>query len=502
VRSGIVGPSYQSQSLLADAQMCKNWYVETIESGSGKSKMALYRSPGLKRFTDPKGYGLGGYGLGGYGIGEEAQKVWNMKSCFGRTFAVVEWPKEQNLIEVFSDGTFISRGTLGAPGTKPSIAYNNASQLMIASGGQLFLLNLTNNQLSEIDTTKGTALQGPVSKIRFSDSFFIALIKNSQKFQVSAPLDGSSWDPTDITAIEVFPDNVLSMEVDHREIILMGEKQTVIYGDSGAPNFPFDPVPGGFMEQGILAPESLVKADNSWFWIGQDERGGAMAWRAVGYSPRRITTHAIEFAWQGYPRVDDAIAWTFQYRGHTFIHFYFPSADKSWRFDIAENLWHEVGSSIGAHLGLCHLFAYGKHLVGARNSGIIYELGTFTDDDGAPLIVTRRSPYIGDEDEWGFHTELRLSVETGVGPSPPLLDGRGQPRDPILSLRWSDDGAKTWSQPRNVGLGKGGEYGKRVVFRRLGRSRHRIYEIQCSDSVPVNIIDAYLSVENAQGAYA
>lgn len=51
MRIDLVGPSYRSQSLNADAQTTMNWYREIIESGDGNSKSALYPTPGLAVFS-------------------------------------------------------------------------------------------------------------------------------------------------------------------------------------------------------------------------------------------------------------------------------------------------------------------------------------------------------------------------------------------------------------------------------------------------------------------
>lgn len=66
---------------------------------------------------------------------------------------------------------------------------------------------------------------------------------------------------------------------------------------------------------------------------------------------------------------------------------------------------------------------------------------------------------------------------------------------PQVGLRWSDDGGHTWSNYRFASLGKTGEYLKRTIWRRLGRSRNRVYEISCSDPYPLRIIDAYLDAD-------
>src|ERR1700742_3857138 len=83
-------------------------------------------------------------------------------------------------------------------------------------------------------------------------------------------------------------------------------------------------------------------------------------------------------------------------------------------------------------------------------------------------------------------------MEVGLGPQPPLLDGRGFPREPQVNLRWSDDGGHTWSNYQARGVGFAGDYKKRVLWRRLGRSRDRVYELSITDPISARIIDAYL----------
>lgn len=64
--------------------------------------------------------------------------------------------------------------------------------------------------------------------------------------------------------------------------------------------------------------------------------------------------------------------------------------------------------------------------------------------------------------------------------------------DPQLMLRWSDDNGETWSNQLSASMGKVGEYRKRVIFRRLGQARERIFEISISDPVKRVITGANL----------
>ena len=480
----LVGPSYASQSLNADCQTTMNLYPEMIESGQGKSRMVLYRAPGLKQFAALT----------------NVANVREMLEFGGRLFAIGERlfaSSAQILFEVFTDGTFIERGALGVVGgNKPSMAANNANQMMIASGGQLFLYNLTTNAITEIDTTTLVALQGPVAKIGFDDAYFIALLKNSQKFQISALLDGNTWDPLDIAQVEQFPDNVLAMIVDHREIPFFGPKQSIVYYDSGSPDFPFDTVPGAFVEQGIHAPDSLAKLDNTVFWAGADERGGIMGYRAQGYTPSRVSNHAIEFAWQRYAASIDAVGFSYQENGHTFWVLYFPTASKTWVYDVATGMWHERSRSDGrAYRAQCFAKAFGKNLVGDWGSGTIYEMSTkYLDEDGAQITRLRRGPHISDEQKFRSHSSLQVDCEVGIGPQPPLVDGTNRARAPKINMRFSNDGAKTWSNYYAADVGQAGQTKARVIWRRLGRARDRVYEISMTDSVDWSITTAYLEM--------
>lgn len=65
-----------------------------------------------------------------------------------------------------------------------------------------------------------------------------------------------------------------------------------------------------------------------------------------------------------------------------------------------------------------------------------------------------------------------------------------------VMLRWSDDGGHTWSNEHWAGMGKIGEYGKRVIWRRLGMTtklRDRVYEISGTDPVKIAIMGAELT---------
>jgi hypothetical protein len=67
--------------------------------------------------------------------------------------------------------------------------------------------------------------------------------------------------------------------------------------------------------------------------------------------------------------------------------------------------------------------------------------------------------------------------------------------DPMVMLSWSDDGGHTWSNERTVKMGKTGNYLKRLIWRRLGKSRNRIFRISISDAIKKVLIASYVDLK-------
>jgi hypothetical protein len=62
-------------------------------------------------------------------------------------------------------------------------------------------------------------------------------------------------------------------------------------------------------------------------------------------------------------------------------------------------------------------------------------------------------------------------------------------------LRWSDDGGHTWSNEQWAPMGRIGQFGRRVFWRRLGMTmklRDRVYEVSGTDPVKIAIVGAEL----------
>lgn len=479
---GFVGPSYTAASNVVADEECINWFAETNETPGAQTQRSYFGTPGLAIFSAPDN-------------GPTRGQI----EILGRVFLA----SGDTLYEVASDGTRTARmdGTLDAFGGPVSMAASNI-ELLVVAGGQAWCYNLAANTFVPVTIL----LAGAPIQTWYSDGYFIVSFAGSNKFQMSDILDGTTWPGIQVNAVSVFPENIVSIIVDHRELWVFGARHAQPYQDTGTDEV-FDVIPGNLIETGSAATFGPCLLDNTIFWISEDERGARQAWRANGYTPQRVSTHAVETALSSYGDISGLVTYSYQDGGHLFWVLYIPGTDCSWCYDVAEGLWHKraewlaTTGTFGPHRSWNHAYAFGKHLVGDWQTGNLWEMKlaggqggvyTFVTDNGNAIRRLRRSPTLVNEMEWVYHAEINVDFATGLGPQPPLLDGNGDPRPPQAMLRWSNNRGSTWSNEHIAGCGMAGEYNTRVIWRRLGRSRYRVYELTVSDPVVWVICDAYL----------
>jgi hypothetical protein len=64
------------------------------------------------------------------------------------------------------------------------------------------------------------------------------------------------------------------------------------------------------------------------------------------------------------------------------------------------------------------MFAFGKHLVGSRLDGKVYEMSPdYYDDDGEEIFRQRIFTHLLDENKQLRFSKLEVGFETGVGPA-------------------------------------------------------------------------------------
>ena len=358
MRFGFVGPNYQSPSPLADAEALINWRPQKVESPNSRTAFILLPTSGLSLFAY----------LGNF------PSVRGSITVQGRTFMVAG----THLFEITGNGNVTDYGgaggnnnmvddglpvTMVAGGTVGG-AY--PSQLLIASGGALSVFSLATDSFQALTTPPVNVLM-----VEFLNGFFIAL-SSGNTWSVSNPEDATTWPGLSVTQVSVFSDQLLALIATNELLWVFGATRAVAYYNSGAPLFPFDVASGGFMEVGIAAQYSpqriTTRSGTTILWLGGDQRGAGVVYAANGFIPQRVSDSALEY-WLSQNTISDAVGMARQEEGQNFYDLWFPTANATWTLDVDLGWWHRRSSLVGgkqaAHLGRCHTYNFGQHLVGS-----------------------------------------------------------------------------------------------------------------------------------------
>jgi hypothetical protein len=504
MKSPILGSFSAVRSPNAADNQLINLFPEMIPE-AGKEPAFLQRAPGL-RFLAYVGNGpvRGLWTFGDYGYAVSGNKLYQIDSMWVVT----------------------EKGTVAGSG--PVSMVDNGTQLFIAAGATGYIYNAGTDVFAQITDPDFPG----ASTVGFIDGYFVFTEPNSQKFWVTALLDGTSVDPLDFASAEGSPDNLVSLIVDHREVWLFGQTSVEVWYNAGLPDFPLSRIQGAFNEIGCAAPYSVAKLDNGVFWLGADARGRGIVYRSKGYNGERISTHAVEWQIQQYTDISDATAYTYQQDGHSFYVLNFPSADITWVYDVATLSWHQragwLNNRYTRHRGDCQMAYNAEIVVGDYLAGAIYaydpEVYTEAGTVQKWLRSWRALPTGANNLARTTHHALQLDCQSGVGLGGYSADDYAalaaedgtflvteggsdisaasftatQGADPQVMLRWSDDGGHTWSNEHWKSMGRIGETGTRVIWRRLGMTlklRDRVYEISGTDPVKIAIMGAELIMD-------
>lgn len=376
------------------------------------------------------------------------------------------------LYSVDSNGTETSVGSIGGSGLVRMA--DNGTQLCVVAGTTGYILSA-----GSITTLSDHGITWPVSDVSFIDSYILWTRDDTGQFFISGLADATSYDPADIATAEGYPDNIIGMMIDHREVQFYGTDTVEIFYNSGVAAFPFERQGNAFIERGCFDRDSIVKIDNSVNFVGNDR----IVYRLAGYQPVRISTHAIEYQLRD---VTYARGFTYDQEGHKF--YCLDTDNGTFVFDQATGLWHQRQSwdMTGWRVNGA-VRCYNRMILTSGTDGKLYlpSLELY-EEDGETIAVDIYLPTIeGQRQRMTMHA-FEVLCETGVG--------NADITDPQIMLRYSDDGGRNWSNEMWRSMGLVGDYRRRSIWRKLGQFRQRQMHLRITDPARTFVMSYHATV--------
>lgn len=478
-RVPLLGGSYRSASLIANAQRCVNLYPEVNpETSQAPVSITHFKKPGNVLLSSPPAPGRARC-LYCTNVGAGAD------TSAGDLYAVID----QAVYYIDPNWTWTLVGSTLTPGSMPAYMADNGATVLMVDGSLFgYQIDIPTRAFSQIGDPN--FLGG--DRIDFCDSFLVINQPNTANWYCTDS-QSAAFNALSFGTKTTWPDNIVALVMVGREIWLIGPRKTEIAYNAGTTPFPFQTSQGQMPEHGAASRYSLCKQDIFPYWLSASPEGARMMMKGAQHAALRISNHAVEQEWKTYARVDDVIGSAFQVNGHAFVQFDFPTADRTWMYDEAtkqfwENAWFDSNGLQHRSRASFYAFAYGRNLALNWATGDLYEVdpNTYT-DAGSPITCIRSLPHLmDDEDDRVTYNRAIADIETGGTP-----DSAGA----NISLRVSRDRGGSWGNPLIRPMGAAGEYLTRPTWNRLGYSTDAVLELSWTSSDKTSLNGVFVSPE-------
>lgn len=473
----LVTGAYEARSVIATAQRCINLYMEK-NPDDVPYPYTHYPTPGLTSLSTAP-------------VVAEVRGLYTASN--GHLYGVVA----NTLYDISSSWVFTPIGTISSSSGQVSMKDNTLVMILVDGSPNGWAVDLATNNFGAITST---AFYGS-THVDYVDTFFVFNRPGTNQFYISlsnvtfADLIGSSaFDPLFIAGKTGGNDLLVAAFVMHREVSLVGVGTSEVWYDAGASDFPFQAMPGAFIEHGCQAKYSIAKYDLSLFWLGQDSAGNSFVLEESAYRVRMISTRAIANEINGYAVKSDAIGFTYIQQGHAFYVLTFPTQNVTWVWDIVEQHWHQrqwtdADGNAFRWRANCVAVFNNKVVVGDYQNGQIYSLDLDNyEDAGAPIVRIRSFPYLQNQGKRLIHRNVLVWMEVGT----PLMPGTTDAAE--MTLRISNDYGVSFPVSVTQSMGNVGQYLTSVQFNRLGLGRSRVYEVSWSAPMKSALSGVFLDV--------
>jgi hypothetical protein len=445
-----------------------NCYAEKTDGG--KTAFSINTDPGLKLFsTVASGQTIrGAFALGNLVYVVAGETLYTVAGSGIPTAAGVVLGSETVLFSVNRKGT--------------------GPQIVITADAVNYVVE--NNVLSviaDVDLPPG------VHSTAYINGYTLYGVRDGTVY-VSAKEEATSVGGLDFFEAERTADGGVRIFVVGEEVWYFGSESLEIFRDSGdGSTQPFRPVLGAGQGQGsgCLAKTTVAYLDSTVFWV-TDYR---IVVRANGYSPQRISNHAVERDIEAAVKAgtaDKIVADVDVREGHQYYFLRHP--DWCWRFDAATDTW-QTKTSYQSETwnNYLHFSAFQKNLVCGVSDGKVYEYTKeVMNEAGTALISKIISPVISQFPNGQICDCVDLDIQAGTGRS----NADAHTQAPTAILRVSVDGGMTYGREYMQPMGRQGQWRAQLKFSRLGRSGSAgfVFEFSFPDPVERAIFRATASI--------
>lgn len=435
-----------------------------------RTKKAYYLRPGLSLFAEQSGASVVRGALANADENEGYVVIGN------------------KLYEVSTGGTLTERDTLATSTGRVYMALG-VDSLMTTDGSNGYKFVPSTNTATDI-----TDLDFPgAATVTYLQTHFLFNQPNTGKMYQSNFDDPGDIDALDFATAESQPDNIVAVVAADENLYLAGKKTLEIWYAT-TEDFPWSK--REYVEVGCLAAGSVVRftyqtddGENigAMVMLGTTNEGGVHVYLIVNYSAINISAD-IDDILESYTTLSDIFCFTFREKGQTFLVMTSPTHNDTFVYCFEAKEWCEWQDSNGDRfVANCYMRLNGKHIVGARNSGKLFELtfGTLN-DNGTNFNWSLTFPVGTDTRERKRITRFQIDMQTGTG--------TGGGNNPTISLAVSRNGGNTYQTARSRSIGEQNQYLTRVFWNRITNCYSPVLKLSGASGNNLRLFNPHIEV--------
>lgn len=386
-----------------------NYIPQKASSSGARTEHEFRDAPGLKPFV-----------MGPTGAGP----VRGSHDCEGKHFVVMG----STFYQITTAGVAIPIGTI--PGTqRVNIAHNQivgGNEVIIATGTPNGYVYNTVTQVFGRITDPGYPGGGSVDYI---DTYLVSVEPYGRYWFWSDQANATSYNTLNRTEAESDPDSIVGLAVNSFEVVVFGQQTVEFFYNAGGINGSTFRSKKVMNNHGCAARDSIVKLDNSLFWLGVD----GILYRLNGYQAMPISSPQFTQRIAGLNWAK-AFAFAYEDQGHVIYYITFPDG-QTWGYDVTTGLTVRRESYGLNRWRLNTLTKVGRKWIGGDfQSGLLYEVDWNypMEGEGTPLVRERVTGNVANNQNKIEVPLVELLFQTGTPEVEPVMFVE-QPDPPTIS---------------------------------------------------------------------
>lgn len=439
-----VSPQNRDETTSKDAKLL-NGFIEQVS----ENEIWVYKRPGLSTYSTASA--ANGYGL--YNWQGDIFTIWG-NTLYKNNVAVTGTVDTTNGVYTFSQ-------CLGAT---PKLFFQNGVKAYTydTAGGLV--------QVTDVDypatSVKGSAYLDGTTYVMTATA----------SIQGSGINDPTAWDPLNKLTAQIEPDGGVCLTKQLVYVVAFKQWSIEVFYDAGnATGSPLGTVQGAKVNVGCRHQDTVRELDGALFWVAQSRGGSLSVWAMDSLKAQPVSTPAIDRLLQQ-ADFTTVYSWTTKNVGHKFYVITLVNSNLTLAYDVTSRRWYQWTDVNGNYMpivGATFTSSQQPLLQHASNGKVYYFDLSYVNDDGSLITFDLYTP------NWdgGMRKIKYLHSADFVA---------DQTEGSILNVRCSDDDYQTWSNFRNVDLGR-----KRPRLTQCGSFRRRAYHFRhvCNTALRIQAVE-------------